>query len=261
MFQKRPRCEYKNNQLAEVICQLRFPKILSINEKIPAEFQEMIRNSFPVYNVVNETPPPRIIGAPGNMQIDTPPATKNYHFVSLDKNWRINLTDSFLSLTSSQYTNWENFAKMLDIPLAAFIQIYKPACFERIGLRYLNFFSREKLGLAGTPYSDLFNTPYVGMMGDPDIPEEAIIRSNFDSEIALPGGCKLHIHTGPGRVTQNGVQDKELKFILDQDIYMTGNIPVKYSAGSLQTLHSHAFSAFSDVITDTLHDAMEPISI
>ena len=261
MFRKRPHCQYKNNQLAEVICQLRFPKILSIDTNVPAEFQEAIRAEYPKYTALNETHPPRIVGAQGNLQVDTPNPTKNYQFASLDNTWRINLTNSFISLTCSQYSNWETFAKKLDIPLASFIQIYKPACFDRIGLRYLNFFSREKLGLSGTPFSELFTSPYIGMLINPHIPEEAVVRNNFDSEITLPGGCKLHIHTGPGRVTQNGIQDKEIKFIVDQDIYMSGNIPVRFSAASLQTLHANAYSVFSDVITDTLHTAMEPTAI
>lgn len=261
MFNKRPRCEYRNNQIAEVICQLRFPQILSIDTILPADFQEAIREEYPNFTVINEAHPPRIVNTQGNLQIDTPPATKNYQFASLDNTWRINLTNSFISLTCNHYTNWETFAKKLDIPLASFIQIYKPACFNRIGLRYLNFFSRERLGLSDTSFSELFHAPYLGIFNNTDIPEDTVIRSNFDSEISMPGGCRVHIHTGPGHVTQNGIQDKEIKFILDQDIYMSGNIPVQYSAGSLQTLHTHAFSVFSDVITDTLHDAMEPINL
>lgn len=44
-------CMYENNQLLEVICQLRFPAILSINETLPAAFQEDIRSEFPQFSV------------------------------------------------------------------------------------------------------------------------------------------------------------------------------------------------------------------
>ena len=44
MFSTEKRCKYAQNQLADVICQLRFPDILSINANEPAEFQEMIRS-------------------------------------------------------------------------------------------------------------------------------------------------------------------------------------------------------------------------
>ena len=47
MFSTETRCIYRKNQLAEVICQLRFPEILTIETNIPAQFQEAIRGDFP----------------------------------------------------------------------------------------------------------------------------------------------------------------------------------------------------------------------
>ena len=36
MFSQEPRCRYERNQLGEVICQLRFPEILTIETNVPA---------------------------------------------------------------------------------------------------------------------------------------------------------------------------------------------------------------------------------
>lgn len=259
MFSTKPHCQYAKNQLADVICQLRFPEILTINANLPVEFQEAIREQFPKFSTNLETPAPRISGTPGNLQIENQPSTKNYQFSSLDGNWRVNLTSTFISLSCSRYENWESFAKNLDIPLAAFIKIYKPACFERIGLRYLNFISRQELDLEDIPFNRLFAEPYLGLLGDDDIAEQSVQRNGVDAEISLPGGCNVKLHAGPGHVKRNGQQDKEIKFIFDQDLYMAGNVPVHYSAGALQTLHSHAFPIFRGAITDTLHNAMSPI--
>ena len=41
---------YEKNQLIETICQLRFPTILSIDAKEPADFQDTIRADFPRYS-------------------------------------------------------------------------------------------------------------------------------------------------------------------------------------------------------------------
>ena len=49
LFSDRPREHYPNSQLREVICQLRFPTILTINNIEPADFQETIREAFPQY--------------------------------------------------------------------------------------------------------------------------------------------------------------------------------------------------------------------
>ena len=258
MFSKAPRCQYAHNQLADVICQLRFPEILTINTTPPANFQEEIRAEFPKYSTTMEAAAPTISGIPGNLQLQNQPATINYQFTSVDGIWRVNLTSKFISLACNKYTKWEDFAKKLDKPLAAFISIYKPAFFERIGLRYLNFFSRESLDLQDVTFRDMITPTYLGLLNDDEVAESAALRSGVDAEVSLPGGARLKLHAGPGLVKQNGQQQKEIKFIFDQDLYIAGNVPVSYSAGALQTLHSHAYPIFRGVITDLLHDAMGP---
>jgi hypothetical protein len=42
---------------------------------------------------------------------------------------------------------------------------------------------------------------------------------------------------------------------------MSGNVPVAYSAGALETLHSQAYSIFRGAITEALLSAMEPEDI
>ena len=49
MFSKTERTVYRQNPLAEVICQLRFPTILAIGAKDPVDFQDAIRDVFPQY--------------------------------------------------------------------------------------------------------------------------------------------------------------------------------------------------------------------
>ena len=48
MFSTENHCHYRSNQIAEVICQLRFPEILSIGANVPVDFQEKIRQDFPI---------------------------------------------------------------------------------------------------------------------------------------------------------------------------------------------------------------------
>lgn len=261
MFSSEYRCLYRENQLAEVICQLRFPEILTIGTTVPDQFQEAIRSEFPQFSQRQEMPAPKLAGAPGNLSLQRQVPTVNYQFSSADGSWRVNLTTKFISLSCSRYTCWEDFAKRLDKPLAAFIQIYKPAYFERVGLRYVNFISRYALGLEGVPFSQLFAPCYLGPLGEEDVHESACTRCNVDTEMSLRGGCRVKLHAGPGLVKRNGKADQEIKFIFDQDLYMPGQVPVNLSAGALQTLHSQAFAIFRGAITDKLHNALEPESI
>ena len=261
MFSNEPRVKYRSNQLGDVICQLRFPQILTIETNIPADFQEVIRDEFPRYSVRKEAPLPKLSGAPGNLQLEKQPPCNNYQFVSEDGIWRINLTSSFISLACNRYTCWEDFAAKLDKPLAAFIKIYRPAYFERVGLRYLNFISRKALELDGTPFRDLIQPQYLGLLSDEQVQESIGTRFTVDAELAIRGGCRAKIHAGPGQVKRNGQDDNEVKFIFDQDLYMMGKVAINLSAGALQTLHTQADSIFRGAITDTLHDAMEPDTI
>ena len=258
MFSHESRCIYQKNQLAEVICQLRFPEILSIQANLPVDFQEAIRDEYPRYSSRKETPAPKLTGTPGNLNLEKQEPITNYQFASADGVWRVNLTSRFISLSCSKYTCWEDFAARLDKPLAAFIKIYHPAYFERVGLRYLNFISRNELGLEGTPFSELFQPCYLGPLAEEDVPETGIGRCSVDTEMAIRGGCRVKLHAGPGMVKRGGQADSELKFVFDQDLFMPGQLAVNLSAGALQTLHAQADSLFRGAITDTLHNAMDP---
>ena len=257
MFSEESRCIYRMNPLGQVICQLRFPEILTIGANAPVKFQEAIRDRFPRYAAKQENPAPKLSATAGNLQVTQQKPTVNYHFISEDGMWRVNLTSKFISLSTAKYTSWEEFAARLDKPLAAFISIYKPAYFERVGLRYINFISRNDLGLAGEPYRELISEKYLGILADVEIAESAVGRCSVDLEMNIRGGCKAKIHAGPGMVNKNGKQDPEVKFVFDQDLYMPGNVPVNYSAGALETLHSQAWGIFRGAITDTLYDAMQ----
>lgn len=258
MFSTEPRCRYRAHQLAEVICQLRFPEILAVGSREPVEFQEAIRDDFPLFLRKQEIPAPKLTGTPGNLTLQKQQPVVNYQFTSADGTWRVNLTNTFISLTCTRYTGWEEFAAHLDKPLAAFIRVYRPAHFSRIGLRYLNFISRFSLGLEGVPFRELIQPCYLGPLALESVQETASLRNAIDCELAVRGGCRAKLHAGPGLVKRGGKEDKEVKFIFDQDLYMSGQLQLNLVAGALQTLHAQADSIFRGAITEKLHEAMEP---
>ena len=191
-----PRCRYEKPQLLEVICQLRFPTILSIGANEPAEFQDAIRGAFPKYSALTERPAPKIVGAgTAAPQLEPAKPITNYNFLSLDGRWKLNLTQSFIALSTTAYSGWEEFAARLDKPLAKFIALYKPAAFERIGLRYVNAFSREALGLENTPWRELIAPEYCGVLGFEEVDETRVGKSASDIEVDA-GGCHLKLHAG-----------------------------------------------------------------
>ena len=148
---------------------------------------------------------------------------------------------------------------MLDKPLAAFIQLYKPAYFQRVGLRYLNLISRTALGLEDTPWRQLIAPAYLGALAEADASEDKILSCGYDVQMKLDSSCAAKIHAGTGRLKVNNPnvpQDTEVKFILDMDLSMGGNTPCGLAAAALETLHGHSARVFEGAVTDTLRDAM-----
>lgn len=256
MFSPEPHTFLPRHQLSEVICQLRFPGIDRLRTSLPGEFQEAVRSRFPAFTANKELRPPKLAGVPGNFHLENSDAAMNYAFTSDDGHYRINLTENFISLSCSSYTGWQDFSNMLDMPLAAFIRIYQPQAFQRIGLRYLNFISRRALFLEETPFRKLIAPSYLGPMQQDFIPEGAFSRCTVDSDLLLRNGVRVKLHAGPGFVQKGKQKDPEIKYILDFDFYAAGNLPVSSSADVLNKLHSQAYPLFRSAITQELWDAM-----
>ena len=261
LFSDHPRTHYRAAPTHEVICQLRFPSILSINTTEPADFQEAIRAEFPQYARREDAAPPQITGLGGpNLKIQQQPPVANYHFLSADGQWKLNVTRDFIALSTLRYPGWEAFARQLDKPLAAFIRLYKPAYFQRVGLRYVNIISRARLGLEGRNWAG--DRPGLHRpLREGDVDEERFLNRASDVTVKLDSSCQAKIHAGPGRIKNNApgaVQDPEVKFIFDMDLFMAGNTPCTLAAAALETLHGHAGRIFEGALTDTLRDAMDP---
>ena len=259
LLSDRPRAHYTKAPVHEVICQLQFPTILSINQEEPARFQETIRGAFPRYARQQDIIPPKItgVGTP-NIQVQNQPPVTNYHFLSEDGKWKLNLTRDFIALSTLRYPGWEDFARHLDRPLASFIRTYQPAYFHRVGLRYRNFVSRKRLNLEGVAWNALLAPAYTGPLREGDVAESEVTAYSCDLALRLDDACRLKVHAGPGHLkgTHNGPQDPELKFILDLDLFAIGTTACTQSAQLLEALHGYADRAFEGAITDILRDAI-----
>lgn len=257
LFADNDRYAYVRSPLIETICQLRFPTILSIGSTEPAQFQEAIRSDFPRYVARQEQQPPRVV----NGKLEQVPPITNYNFISSDGRWKVNLTKDFIALSTLSYTRWEDFAQRLDKILALFIQIYQPAFFERIGLRYVNAFSRNRLGLEGELWDDLINAPFIGVLSEPDVEETKTSKCALDVEMSLGEQRHMKLHAGPG-LLGDGKKDPEPKFILDGDFSVVDKeLPATRIAGDLDVLHDYAVRLFNAAVTQELRDAMGPTPI
>lgn len=256
MFSNEARFIYEKNPIIEVICQLRFPDILKIEAQEPFEFQDAVRGEYPGYQKNVEQLPPQNVN--GKM---VPQGTvNNYQFISADGQWKISLTKNFIALSTHRYTRWEEFAKRLDFILAEFIRLYSPAFFHRVGLRYINAFNRKVLDLGDTPWRELIEPGYLGLMGDDDAQESAFLKNEQSITAAVPGGSKANIKCGPGIMrkvnNKTGQTLEEPVYMLDLDLYLESKTPISRAVPALNVVHENAGSLFRGATTDTLRDAM-----
>jgi len=133
--------------LDTVICQVRFPPILSIGkDDYVAPFQEAIRKDYPLTEqwMVQAFPFP--FQAPGGPSPQALPTTKTYRFSAPDRSWRLNLAPDFLSLDTSKYTHRSEFLQRLDQALTTLAAHVPLTHWSRLGVRYVDRIRGEHLG-------------------------------------------------------------------------------------------------------------------
>ena len=180
------KCVYRNNPLIEVIIQFRFPKLLTLVSNDPIDFQESIRDEFPYYQLTIENQQEISLSVNDNnpvASINQRALEKNHSFVSSDGQYKINLTSSFISISTVNYTKWEDMKGRFSNPLEAFESIYKPQFYERIGLRYIDAYSRAKLHLEGTMWRDLIESNWLGPLALID--ESKVVLAGNDIEYII----------------------------------------------------------------------------
>lgn len=253
---------YQNNPLIEVIIQFRFPKILDLNTNDPVSFQNEIKDEYPIYQLAIEKQQEITFVIDQNSAVEQVPSivqkqpVKNHTFISSDGTYKVNLTNEFISISTLAYHRWEEMLSHLRKPLSAFQTIYNPPFYERIGLRYIDAFSRNELGLNGSSWKSLINPVWLGAFAC--IEEDRVVNSGMDVEYYLDQKTtRAKIHTGLGTINNN----TERVFIVDSDFIKIEMIKIHDGYSALEYLHKKAKEFIADVILEKLHFAMKPEDI
>jgi uncharacterized protein (TIGR04255 family) len=123
-----------NAPLVRVIAQVRFPEILSIEQReFVAPFQESIRTTYPILR--QEQVQSFALTAGG------PPVIKNqvaWRFSDVAGGWRVSLTPDFLALETTKYANRSDFFRRFREVAEALGEHVEPGQVDRIGVRYID---------------------------------------------------------------------------------------------------------------------------
>lgn len=254
-FPESERVVYRNNPLKQVICQLRFPPILRIDAQPPADFQDQLRDGYPNYREVTALPSdvPEQVAAIMRAAARTPRGTA-HEFRSSDGAWCVTLSRESLALSTTRYPRWESFSERLARCTNVLRDVYRPASFSRVGLRYVNVIQRTELGIDGKPWSELIQPPMAGEFTDNRIADriqhatrEVSIRLDHrESKVVIRHGI---VFSDPGR---------EQCFMIDSDFFVEAPRETDDAEQVLDDFHKRAGHLFRWSISDRLHEALEP---
>lgn len=254
------RVRYEVNPLDEVSCKLRFPRILSIDENMPAAFQDRVRGEYPHFQADSTVKLP--VGLPESLakafQRDLAlGAKKSYAFASANRSWTLKLTGDGLTLSSRSYSSWEDFRQRLATPFEALNQIYQPSFFTHVCVQYRNVIRRSQLGLESEPWLRLIQPRISGPLGDAALAEEVE---------TMQARCVARLEGGVGKVDASyglAMEEptKEGVFLIDTHVY-TGNQTERTDVlATLDIFNKEARRFFRWCITDRLHQALQPVDL
>ncbi len=257
---------YQRNPLIEVVCLLRFPTILKISNQEPAEFQDVIRFDYPIYEVQKTV---NIPGLPTEVlkmsqQLGISLNTQNtiYHFKSENLRWQLSLNQEFISLSTTEYERYEDFKLKFQKVLQIFENIYQPSFYTRVNLKYQDLIVRSNLDIKDKNWSELIPAHIASELHSPEIAAslKASIK-NIEIRIEDVENGQLKFNHGLVIAQDEEKKNQEAAYLLESDFFTIGRLDKKDVWTIVDKFKHSAGKLFRWSITEELHDAMEPKSI
>lgn len=262
LFPEQARVIYDRNPIFEVVAQLRYPVVLQIGLEQPVKFQEVVRKAFPFLDLGQSISL--------NLNIESGKETRQaksfYEFYSLDKSFKITLTDEFVALTAKKYTKWEDFSNLATLMVDGIDAAYGIPFFTRVGLRYIDLVDRLALGLAGENWSSLIRPSLLGIISD--LGDDSFFIKNYLTNFLIVGDdfqCSFNAGL-PNLDMLDEARRKSAEtgnlFVLDTDFSgLEGIINAEDAIATLGKFNKYTRNAFRWAIQDQLHQALGPNAV
>lgn len=255
-----PRVVFARNVLDGVVCQLRFPPILSITAAEPASFQEAIRSSYPLYRREEG------IGLPEELKeilAQFPAArmaeTTRHIFSNESQTRSIVLAKDFIAIDEGSYTRWENFRGEIERAVSALVRSYQPAFFTRVGLRYRNTIDRSKLPAAATLHWDeLIDAALLGLLSDAELKDSVSVMV---TKTLLRFDPVKNASIGLQHGLRRNEDDSGFVYFIDADFFQETKSNYGQVFDCLAEFNRGAGNLFRHAITNTLYRALEPMEL
>lgn len=219
------------NQLDRVICQIRFPALLEVDKRID-EFQKSIRRDYPSYTQPELLP----------MNLANVPFPIDHRFQSDDKKWTVTLSVEAISLTTTHYTDWNDFRFRFKALIDIILGLFEINTCVRIGLRYINAIRPSSIGISDIkevlrePYSELMRVDFGKIRGS-----NLILDYNLDNDIR-------------GRSNIGSIQfiDGEMGVLIDDDTFIEREVSINELMLILDKLNKKSLKVFKNIASNEL---------
>lgn len=237
----------KNAPVQEVICQLTFPPIIKLGLTIDPDFQDEIRDAYPLYErMINDMS----VNDQMIKQLRFPSDQLNHSISNMNRNEKINIEQNFFAFSTTAYSTWDDFYPKIIKYFGIFAKYYSPAAFLRTGLRYVNLFTSDIIpDLKNRPLQDFFQQEFLGPIGSKTIDNPYL--SAFSSTVKIHDTQDVLIRYGIGIKPDEKVlpDDKKNKFFyVDIDVSTNNTNEIESLSPILIEAHRLAYSALRWVV-------------
>jgi len=252
-FPNTPREIYEHHTLQEVISQIKFPTILQVAAESPVEFQNAVRQAYPLYRE-ERTPnlPKEVADIIADFPVGGLAQQPEHKFLTEDEKRLIALTKEFVALSEKDYQTWNEFRAEILFVEGIFRGVYNPSFYSRLGLRYVNVINKSDLGLGDQSWDNLLNDKLIGNLADEDVGLD-IVKTRTQTTLTLPdvAGGKI--------VLRHGLSTSDLQtYTIDSDFYTEEKCQPEDAYDILDRLNRWGGNLLRWAIKPTLRDYLGP---
>jgi uncharacterized protein (TIGR04255 family) len=242
---------YKNTPIKKVIFRIDFlAKVPELNESLPSEITDVIKNSFPIAEPKNVVA--RTLQISNTDVLDKNTTIKEWHFHTEERNATLIIREDSFAILINHYISFENINKVLSETIDVFFNHYKGLISRRIGLRYIN-----EIGIEGEnpfDWSEYINPNLTSIFNVTENPKN-IIRAFHNLEIKIDE-IMLKFQYGMINPDYPALIKKKI-FILDLDASFTGILKHHEIDIFIKKQHTVIQNQFEYSITQNLREKFE----
>lgn len=209
----------KNAPLVRVIAQVRFPEVLSIEQRdFVAPFQESLRATYPV---LRQEQTQGLLLTAGGFASAKPEIA--WRFSDVESHWRVSLSPGFLAIETTRYKSRSDFLSRLRAVLEMLDEHVEPKLVDRVGVRYID-------RITGAAFEDLATLVRAEVRGIVATgADNSAVHAMSESLFKVP---HAHVLARWGRLPSGATVDpaalepvQEKSWILDLDMFSDSPVP------------------------------------